>query len=105
VKVRPGPASKLFEVAVHDDAEAAVVTGALFHSVEWIVEGVAVVAENERQSAPIELRTQTADIGELVQGGRQGLRKVLLRIAGVAGARWAKVRKPEKRQQAERRRR
>jgi hypothetical protein len=75
----------------------------LFHSAERIVEGVAVIAESERQSLPIELRTQAADIGELVQRGRQRLRQVRLRIAAIAGARRAKDRKPEKRQQAERR--
>ena len=49
------------------------------------------------QSLPATLY-QLTDVGGLrSQLDRQGLQQVLLRIAGVAGARGAKVRKPEKR--------
>jgi hypothetical protein len=41
------PASELFEVAFHDDAEAAVIAGALFDAAGRVVEGVAVIAEDE----------------------------------------------------------
>jgi hypothetical protein len=98
VKSGPRPAREFLQIAVRDDAEAAVIAGALLHSAERIVEGVAVVAESERQSLPIELRTQAANVRELVQGGRQRLRQVRLRIAAVAGACWAESREAEKRE-------
>jgi hypothetical protein len=41
------PASELFEVAIHNDGEAAVIAGPLLHAAKRIVEGVAVIAENE----------------------------------------------------------
>ena len=47
VKCCARPARELVEVAFHDDAEAAVIAGALFDAAGRVVEGVAVVAEDE----------------------------------------------------------
>ena len=65
----PRPARELFEVAVHDDAESAIVAGPLLHAAKRIVEGVAKIAEGEGQALLFELAAQAADIGELAQIG------------------------------------
>ena len=79
----------------------------MFDAAGRVVEGVAIIAEDEGQPLPFEPAAQAADIGELILIGRHGLRQRRRRLriaAAAAGARGGKGRDADERAQAKSRR-